>query len=126
MVSNLTADHIAVFVDRGYPDQTTRQGLERIMALKSEITAMDRDLGAIEDKRKQIFKDQKRLRENLQGLGKTARKKDLRNRYIQRLNGQETRLEEMARDEKGLKQDRKTKQAQSNDLIANLEQDPES
>ena len=126
MVSNLTADHIAVFVDRGYADQTTRQGLERIMALKSEITAMDRDLGAIEARRKQIFKDQKRLRENLQGLGKTARKKDLRNRYIQRLNGQETRLEEMARDEKGLKQDRKTKQAQSNDLIANLEQDPES
>ena len=120
MVSNLTADHIAVFVDRGYPDQTTRQGLERIMALKSGITAMDRDLGAIEDKRKQIFKDQKRLRENLQGLGKTARKKDLRNRYIQRLNGQQ------ARDEKGLKQDRKTKQAQLNDLIANLEQDPES
>jgi len=126
MVANLTTDHIALFVDKEYLDQKTCQGLERIVVLKSEISAMDQDLRAIEERRNQIFKDQKRVRENLQGLGQTAEEKDLRSRYIKQLNEQETRLEKMAQEERALKRDREAKQAQLNDLIANLEQDLES
>ncbi|MDQ1333210.1 MAG: hypothetical protein QG552_160, partial [Thermodesulfobacteriota bacterium] len=123
MVSNLTPDHIVLFAGKNYLSQDTRRQLEKIVALKSEISAIDRDLKALEKGREQIFKDQKRLRENLQGLGQTTEEKDLRSRYIQQLNQQETQLEKQGEREKAFERQRKTKQGELDELMATLEQD---
>jgi hypothetical protein len=123
MVTNLTPDQIVLFAGKNYLSQQTRQQLEKIVALKSEISAIDRDLKALEKGRDQIFKDQKRLRENLQGLGQTTEEKDLRSRYIKQLNQQETQLQKEREREKALENRRETKQRELNGLINELEQD---
>jgi hypothetical protein len=123
MVSNLTPDHIAAFASRNYLSEKIRQQLEKIVALKSDIAAIDQDLKALEKGRDQIFKDQKRLRENLQGLGQTTEEKDLRSRYVKQFNQQETHLEKEREREKALERQRETKQGDLNELIATLEQD---
>jgi len=123
MVSSLTPDHLVVFAGKNYLSQDTRRQLEKIVALKSEISAIDQDLKALEKGRDQIFKDQKRLRENLQGLGQTTEEKDLRSRYIQQLNQQETQLEKQGEREKAFERQRETKQGELDELIATLEQD---
>ncbi|MCF8142926.1 MAG: hypothetical protein K9N21_03300 [Deltaproteobacteria bacterium] len=123
MVTNLTPDQIVLFAGKNYLSQQTRQQLEKIVALKSEISAIDRELKALEKGRDQIFKDQKRLRENLQGLGQTTEEKDLRSRYIKQLNQQETQLQKEREREKALEVQRETKQRALNGLINALEQD---
>jgi len=122
-VSSLTPDQVVLFTSRKYLSQKTRQQLQRMMALKSEITAIDRDLKALEKGRDEIFKDQKRLRENLQGLGQTTEEKELRGRYIQQLHQQETYLEKERGREKVLQGQLEAKQKELNAMIAALEQD---
>ena len=123
MVSNLTPDHIAVFSRKKYFSEKTQNQLERIVVLKSEISRIDRSLRALQKEQEQIFKDQKRLRENLKGLGQTTEEKGLRNRYIKRLNQQETRLEKQREKKKELDRQRKTKQRELDVLIGRLAQD---
>ncbi|MCJ7808688.1 MAG: hypothetical protein MUP26_00355, partial [Desulfobulbaceae bacterium] len=123
MISNLTADRIIVLARKKYLTENTQNKLQKIVALKSEISSIDRGLKAIQKERGQIFEDQKRLRENLRDLGQTTEEKGLRNRYVKRLNQQETRLEELRKREKELNQEFKTKQGELNKMIETLEQD---
>ena len=123
MISNLTPDQIIILARKEYLSESTQKKLEQIVALKSEIGNINRSLQAIQKERGQIFEDQKRLRENLRGLRQTTEEKGLRNRYVKRLNQQETRLEEMRKREKVLNQEFKTKQGELNRMIKTLEQD---
>ncbi len=123
MISNLTPDQIIILARKEYLSESTQKKLEQIVALKSEISNINRGLQAIQKERGQIFEDQKRLRENLRGLRQTTEEKGLRNRYVKRLNQQETRLEEMRKREKVLNQEFKTKQGELNRMIKTLEQD---
>ncbi|MBC8177063.1 MAG: hypothetical protein ISR61_02260 [Desulfobacteraceae bacterium] len=123
MISNLTPDQIIILARKEYLSESTQKKLEQIVALKSEISNINRGLKAIQKERGQIFEDQKRLRENLRGLRQTTEEKGLRNRYVKRLNQQETRLEELRKREKVLNQEFKTKQGELNRMIKTLEQD---
>ena len=123
MISNLTPDQIIVLVRKKYLTENTQKKLEQIVSLKSEISSIDRGLKAIQKERGQIFEDQTRLRANLRGLGQTTEEKSLRNRYVKRLNRQETRLEELRKREKELNQEFKTKQGEMERMIVALEQD---
>jgi len=123
MISNLTPDQIIILARKEYLSESTQKKLEQIVALKSEISNINRGLKQIQKERGQIFEDQKRLRENLRGLRQTTEEKGLRNRYVKRLNQQETRLEEMRKREKVLNREFKTKQGELNRMIKTLEQD---
>ena len=123
MISNLTPDRIIVLARKKYLSQNAQNKLQKIVALKSEISSINRGLKTTQKERSQIFEDQKRLRENLRGLGQTTEEKGLRNRYVKRLNQQETRLEELRKREKELNREFKTKQGILEKMIATLEQD---
>ena len=70
-----------------------------------------------------MFEDQKRLRENLQGLGQTTEEKALRSRYVNQLDGQETRLKEIAQKHAGLMEQKEAARKQLEKLMTGLEQD---
>ncbi len=123
MITNLTPDQIIVLARKKYLTENTQNKLQKIVALKSEISSIDRGLKTIQKERGQIFEDQKRLRANLRGLGQTTEEKGLRNRYVKRLNQQETRLEELRKREKELNQEFKIKQGELERMIGTLEQD---
>lgn len=125
IVTNLTPDDIVIYARKGFFSEATRKQLERIVLLKAEIAGTNRDLQALQKEEAQIFKDQKRVRENISGLGQTVEEKELRSRYIRRLDLQETRLEKIRERQADLGKQRKTKQKQLDEMIGSLEQDLE-
>ncbi|MBU0989507.1 MAG: hypothetical protein KJ823_04895, partial [Proteobacteria bacterium] len=123
MVTSLTPDQILVFARKKYLSEKTKEQLEKIIALKSEITNIDRSLADLRKERGQMFNDQKRLRENLRILGQTTEEKGLRSRYVKLLDQQETQLGELRAKEEDLERLRKAKQSELDKLIETLEQD---
>ena len=123
MVTNLTPDQIILFSSRGYFSDTAMKLLEKIGAIKSRIAQIDLDLEALGKERAQMFEDQKRLRENMRGLGQTAEEKALRSRYVNQLDNQETRLKEIAQKNVALMEQKEAARNQLEKLMTGLEQD---
>ena len=122
-VSNLTPDNILIFARQKYLNDKNLKQMEKIVAAKAELARIETGLKAIDKERQQIFGDQKRLRENLKGLGQTSEEKGLRSRYIQLLDSQETRLGKIERQEESLQAQQKTRRTALETLIGNLSQD---
>ncbi len=122
-VSNLTPDNILIFARQKFLDDKTLGQLEKIVALKTDLARIETGLNALEKERQQVFADQKRLRENLKGLGQTSEEKGLRSRYVQQLDSQETRLGKMENQEESLKTQQKKQQVALEMLMGNLSQD---
>ena len=123
MVTNLTPDQIVLLSSRGYFSETARKQLDKIGSIKSRVAQIDLELEALEKERTRIFEDQKRLRENLKGLGQTAEEKALRSRYVNQLDGQETSLKEISQKHEGLMKQKEEARQQLEKMMAELEQD---
>jgi chromosome segregation ATPase len=76
--------------------------LDQLIALRGSIGQLDQRLESFDDEVEKIEADQKRLRENIESLSKTAEAKTLIARYIAKAGEQETRLEEMEKERKSI------------------------
>ena len=123
MVTNLTPDQIMMFSSRGYFSKTAMKQLEKIGAAKLRIAGIALELQALEKERTEMFKDQKRVRENLRGLGQTTEEKALRSRYVKQLDSQESRLQEIAQTRTVLIKQEETARKQLEKMMGELEQD---
>ncbi len=101
-LTSLSKTDLQLFVSRKYIDQTTRAKLEQLIDLRTKIAEIDNKLNSFDDEIEKIEADQKRLRENIEALSKTAEAKTLIARYIAKAGEQETRLEEMEKERKTL------------------------
>ncbi|MGD9587898.1 MAG: hypothetical protein AB7Q37_07595 [Pyrinomonadaceae bacterium] len=101
-LSSFTRDQLSLFVSRRYIDEQTRQKLERLIEIRSQVNQIEVKLTAFETEEERIADDQKRLRENIEALTKTAEAKQLIARYVAKAGEQETRLEEMEKERKSL------------------------
>lgn len=110
---NLTKVDLALFVTRGYINDAVRAKLDRVIEIRSQMAVVEAKLESFDDEVEKIEADQKRLRENIEALSKTAEAKTLITRYIAKANDQETRIEE-------LEKERKSLEAQKNQLIQDL------
>ena len=99
-LSAITADQLNLFVTRRYIDDATRAKLEKLITLRQLINEQTSKLNDFNQELKRIAEDQKRLRENIESLAKTAEAKSLIARYIAKAGEQETRLEEMEQERK--------------------------
>lgn len=88
----ITREQVKLFVSRRYIDPATRQKLEKIIDLRQQMNRVGQQLKALDDEIALIENDQKRLRENIESLSKTAEAKALIARYIAKAGDQETRL----------------------------------
>ena len=77
----------------------------RVAAAQARVSAIDREIA-------EIGADQKRLRDNIEALTKTAEARQLIARYVQKADQQETRLEQLARDKQAAEQEKAQLQAQ--------------
>ncbi|MGB7068094.1 MAG: hypothetical protein WBD22_01240 [Pyrinomonadaceae bacterium] len=111
----ITQEQLRIFVTRGYINDATRAKLAELIDLRSRINQLDVKLKSFEDEVTRIEEDQKRLRENIESLAKTAEAKGLIARYIAKAGEQETRLEEMESERKTIIAD---KQRLENELAA--------
>lgn len=95
-LTNLSSELLAMFVTRRFIDQPTRDALQNIITLKTRLAATEARLVAIEREVAEIAQDQKRLRENIEALTKTAEAKQLIARYVSKADQQESRIEQLA------------------------------
>ncbi len=101
-LTSLTRVDLQLFVTRGYITESTRVQLEKLIDVRSQLAQIAAKLASFDDEVAKIESDQKRLRENIEALSKTAEAKTLIARYIAKANDQETRLEEMEKERKSL------------------------
>lgn len=99
-IASITKDQLQLFVAQRYISDETRAAIEKLIALRSQIAGLEDRMDGFDNEAKAIAADQKRLRENIESLAKTAEAKSLIARYIAKANEQETRLEEMEKERK--------------------------
>lgn len=104
-LSNVTTDQIQFFLSRRYIDDATRAALQNILDLKARVAAAQSRVSAIDREIAEIGADQKRLRENIEALTKTAEARQLIARYVQKADQQETRLEQLAQEKQAATQE---------------------
>jgi hypothetical protein len=111
-LNNLTSDYIQLFVARRYIDDATRAALQNILDLKARLAAAHARVATIDSEVAGITADQRRLRENIEALTKTAEARQLITRYVQKADQQETRLEQLAQEKQTAEAERARLQAQ--------------
>ena len=111
---------MALWMEGPEADPSLRAALQPVLQQKQAIAAADRALEARNGEMAQIAEDQRRLRENLAALKGSAEEKALVQRYVRRLDEQETRLETVRREKVALEQQRAAAQAELERLIASL------
>ncbi|MBN2338166.1 MAG: hypothetical protein JXP48_06460, partial [Acidobacteria bacterium] len=122
-LSSVTADQVAVWVrDRSIDPETERQ-LRAIAALQAEIASFGARLAALERERNDIFRDQERVRGNLERLGQGPDEAALRLRYIRQLDGQENRIAAMKTEGEKLETGRAAAEQRLLELIEKLSVD---
>jgi hypothetical protein len=120
MLTNLTSDQLRLFVTERYVDEPTRAALQQIIELKGRVAAAEARIAAADRETREIAEDQKRLRENIEALTKTAEARQLITRYVQKADQQETRLEQLGRERQAAVAERQQLQTQLDALIRNL------
>ncbi len=91
-LSNITPEQITLWVRQKAIDAEIETALKRILAKKNEIDDFNKKVAVLEAEQNEIFRDQERLRDNMNRLGGTPEEAKLRLRYVSQLEQQETRI----------------------------------
>lgn len=86
-----------------------------------QINKIIEQLNALNEEEKSISEDQKRRRENVESLAKTAEAKQLIGRYIAKANDQESRIEAIGKERQKLKAEREQLESESAAAIRNFQ-----
>jgi hypothetical protein len=86
------ADQIKVFAEAKEFDAKTRETLQRVLVLQSQVAEAQRKLAQIETDREHIVQEQARIRDNLQSVPANS---DLQRRYLATLEKQENWLDDL-------------------------------
>jgi len=120
-LTNISSDTIQLFVTRRYIDDATRAALQNIIDLRSRVAAAEARVAAIEKEIREIGEDQKRLRDNIEALTKTAEARQLIARYVAKADQQETRLEQLTKEKQAALEERQRLQSQLAAAIRTLD-----
>ncbi len=91
-LANITPEQITLWVRQKAIDAEIETALKRILAKKNEIDDFNKKVAVLEAEQNEIFRDQERLRDNMNRLGGTPEEAKLRLRYVGQLEQQETRI----------------------------------
>jgi len=122
-VSSITSDQIGAWASERSIDPETEKSLRSIADKQAEIRDLAQKIATLDREQNEIFKDQERLRSNLQRLGQTPDEATLRLRYIRQLDSQENRISGMKTEREKLQDSRTIAQKQLEALIQKLTMD---
>ena len=122
-ISSITPEQIAIWVRERSIDPEVEKSLQAIADRKSEINDLNQKISALDKEQNEIFKDQERVRGNLQRLSQTPEEATLRQRYIRQLDSQENRLAAIRTERDKLETARTAAQKQLDALIQKLSLD---
>ncbi|HVG60279.1 MAG TPA: hypothetical protein VNA24_17100 [Hyalangium sp.] len=105
--SNIQEEHVMLFLKKHYIDQRLAEALREILALKERVAVLTGDEKRLMDERAQLFKDQERIRSNIESLKSGAAQRELAERFVTKLREQENRLDAIGVELEKLSQERK-------------------
>jgi hypothetical protein len=121
VVANVTASQLGYWVEQRYLDAATQAVLRKVLEAQGEAADLEARLRLLGQERERIHAEQERIRHNLQALGDRPAEKELRERLVRTLNGQEDRLEQIAAEVETCASARDRCREQVNALLAGLE-----
>jgi hypothetical protein len=122
-LNNMSSDLIAMFVREKSINPEVQTQLEKIVAQKAQVAALQDQIDKKNADRQSIFDDQQRLRENLKALKGSSEEKALTERYVQKLNDEESQLATLQKESDALAAQRDKAQQELNAMIGNLSMD---
>jgi len=96
---------VGFYVKQKFINEKLETQLKEIAALIQDLNQKKRDLSKLVDERNQMSDEQSRLRENISVLGDDTQSITLKERYVKKLNDQETRFEKITVETKTLNQE---------------------
>ena len=91
-IQNVDRDTVRAWVESRFIDAEVAERLQGIAKLNETAGTLERQIAAIEEDIQTIFKDQERLRKNMQSLGNAENERTLRERYVSELSAEEDKL----------------------------------
>jgi hypothetical protein len=119
-LSSIGPEHVEIWLEKRKIDGETVEMFRPLIEKQKEIRDLTRRMGILQGNRNDIFGDQKRVRDNLQSLGKTREESELRRRYVEQLESQEDRLQSLAAEIDELKDAVAARRKEMADLIEDL------
>lgn len=97
-LSNTGLDEVNVFLSSRFIDERVAQGMREIIAVRERVSRLEEDERRLEHESEKLFKDQERIRANIESLKSGASQRELAERFVTKLNEQEDRLDTIARE----------------------------
>jgi hypothetical protein len=119
-LTEISADQIVVWIRDQFLTPEAERALAPLVAAMRRVSELDRELSGLAAEESRIFQDQERLRGNLAGLNQTPEESRLRQRYIDRLEEQENRLESIRSERSRVDAELREARRELERLIANL------
>jgi len=120
LISNVGLDEVTYFVSSRYIDRQMGDALREVVALRERVAALTQDEQRLTAERDQVFKDQERIRSNIESLKSGASQRELAERFVAKLNEQEDRLEAIGAELERLMKERQAAQEELNRRIQAL------
>ncbi|HEX6973269.1 MAG TPA: DUF4139 domain-containing protein [Vicinamibacterales bacterium] len=92
-LADITESWMTIASQGGLPAAALQAALKPLLDKRAEVTAIERQLASLQQKREEIARDQERLRENMKALRGSAEEKQLLQRYTRQLDEEETELD---------------------------------
>lgn len=116
-IDALSIEQLVVHQRNGRISDKAIEAIREAMRLNSEVRRAEERIREVEREREEISQDQSRIRQNMSGIDRTSQ---LYKRYIEKLDAQETRLEEMGNQADALRRDLEGKREAYRAYLANL------
>jgi len=118
--SGTDSDEVRFLLSSGYIDERVAQGARELIALRERMAPLNQEESRLKDEKAQLFKDQERIRANIESLKSGASQRDLAERFVAKLNEQEDRLEVIGRELERVTREKKETQAEVNRKLQEL------
>ncbi|ATB45085.1 hypothetical protein [Corallococcus macrosporus] len=120
LISSMGLDQVTYFVSQRFVDEKMAGLLKEVVAQREQVDALAKDEQRLQEERNQLFRDQERIRSNIESLKSGASQRELADRFVAKLNEQEDRLEAIAREMEALVKQRQEAQKALNRRIQAL------
>jgi nitrate reductase beta subunit len=112
------SDAIIYYLHAKQVSANVKEALQRVVALRDRLSQTANRRNALEQRMKEIGQEQARIRDN---MGRLAHTSELYNRYVKKLDQQETEMEKLRKEIDSLKGTEEEQRRELNDYLVSLD-----
>ena len=104
-IRNMALSTAEWYYNSKYIPKRTFKHISEIIELRMKIDTLNNTINELENERNYIFEEQERIRENLKSLSDSGEEERLRKKYVDELDKQENRLEDIKNEKEKLRRE---------------------